>query len=162
MSSIFAPAILYGFLKVQKMTPYDRFVQVNWPQVTATGPDSVEVNYSMIQVAQGKLAGVAFGNPDYGTATHLTISVPMDGSTGGTGADVDDNVYLYAYCPDLGMGVLSAPVKRSATAVTLSLSDVWDGQTVHLYGFARSSSANLAMGPDICSPSTYCGSGDVQ
>ena len=86
----------------------------------------------------------------------------MDGTSGGTGADPDDNVYLFAYCPDLNMGVLSAPVKRSATAVTLSLPNQWDGQTVHLYGFARSSSANLAMGPDICSISNYCGTGEVQ
>lgn len=162
MSTVFSPAILYGFQKVVKMTPYDRFVQVNWPQVTASGPDSVEINYGMIQVAQGKLASVAFGTVDYGATQHLTISVAMDGTSGGTGADPDDNVYLFAYCPDLNMGVLSAPVKRSATAVTLSLPNQWDGQTVHLYGFARSSSANLAMGPDICSISNYCGTGEVQ
>ena len=157
----FRSAILYGFKGVKKMTVYDRFVQLNWPQVTATGPDSVEVNYGMLKCAEGKLAGVAFGTVDYGETHHLTISVQMDGSIGGYGADTDDDIYLFAYCPDLEMGALSAPVKRSATAVTLALPSSWDGQTVHLYGFARSSAAN-AIGPDICSDSAYCGSGELQ
>lgn len=162
MAQQFRSAILLGFKGVKKMTVYDRFVQLNWPQVTAIGPDSVEVNYGMLQCAQGKLAGIVFGAVDYGETQHLTISVAMDGTSGsGMGADADDDVYLFAYCPDLEIGTLSAPVKRSATAVTLSLPNNWDGQTVHVYGFARSSAAN-AMGPDICSDSAYCGSGEIQ
>ncbi|MBR6292332.1 MAG: hypothetical protein IKR33_05985 [Bacteroidales bacterium] len=165
MSHSFGAAIGKGFYKsplMQRMTPTNIFISRNLDQVTATGPDSVEVNYGMLTVAEGRLAGVAFGAVDYGETQHLTISVAMDGSTGGDGADADDNVYLFAYCPDLELGVLSAPVKRSATAVTLSLSNNWDGQTVHLYGFAEASASNTRYPIYTCSLSAYCGSGEVQ
>ena len=58
--------------------------------------------------------------------------------------------------------MLSAPVKRSATAVTLSLPNNWDGQTVHLYGFAEASASNTRYPIYTCSLSACCGSGEVQ
>ena len=48
----------------------------------------------------------------------------------------DDEVYVYAYCPEMEEGVLSASAWRQSGSVQLTLPERWQGKTVHLYGFA--------------------------
>ena len=54
----------------------------------------------------------------------------------GERASGDDEVYLYAYCPEMEQGVLSAPAYRRMGSVQLTLPERWQGKEVHLYGFA--------------------------
>ena len=53
----------------------------------------------------------------------------------GEKASGDDEVYLYAYCPEMKEGTLSAPAYRRMGSVQLTLPERWQGKEVHLYGF---------------------------
>jgi hypothetical protein len=51
-------------------------------------------------------------------------------------ASGDDEVYVYAYCPEMEEGALSAAAWRRMGRVTLALPERWQGKEVHFYGFA--------------------------
>ena len=59
--------------------------------------------------------------------------VPCDPATRASGAD---DVYVWAWCPAAGEGLLSPAAQRNSGQVTLTLPDAWQGKEVHLYGFA--------------------------
>ncbi len=61
---------------------------------------------------------------------YVEIPFEWDGGSG------DDEVYVYAYCPEMEEGVLSASAWRRSGSVQLTLPERWHGKTVHLYGFA--------------------------
>lgn len=48
---------------------------------------------------------------------------------------LDDQVYLFVYCPDTKGGILSAPVKRSVKSISIMVPSYWGGMKVHLWGF---------------------------
>ena len=64
------------------------------------------------------------------------ITFPFAPHAEGEQASGDDEVYVYAYCPEIGEGVLSAAAYRRNKQVSLTLPDCWQGKAVHLYGFA--------------------------
>ena len=66
----------------------------------------------------------------------VCISIPFLPHAEGEQASGDDEVYLYAYCPEAEEGVLSAPAYRKSKSVHLTLPDRWQGKNVHLYAFA--------------------------
>ena len=143
-----------------RMTCGNVFVKNNWFNVTALTPAEVTVNYSSLQVADGLLPAASFGAVDYGTGQHLQVSVTMTGGSDQYGADDNDDVYLFAYCPDLEQGALSQAAKRSADKVQVNVPSSWDGMTVHLYAFAIGRKAGLNEGKR--SASSYCGSGEIE
>ena len=65
-----------------------------------------------------------------------TIAFPFAPHAEGERASGDDEVYVWAYCPEAGEGVLSASAYRRTKSVTLTLPERWQGKEVHLYGFA--------------------------
>ena len=165
LASVFKSAFDTGFAKNSLsgvMTQGNIFVRKNWECVTATSPDDVSVDYSSLMVADGNLTGVVFGAVDYGEAHHLTISATFNGNVGADGADANYDVYLFAYCPDMGRSVLSTPAKRSTGSVSLTVPNLWDGQEVYLYGFTAAGDSNVRYIAGTCSKSSYCGTGEVQ
>ena len=80
-----------------------------------------------------------------------TIAVPFAPHAEGERASGNDEVYVYAYCPEREEGVLSAPAYRKTGRVSLELPDRWQGKTVHLYGFAVDYEGTASV-------STYIGS----
>ena len=93
----------------------------------------------------------------FGEAQHLQISCPLSGGSDQPGADDNDSVYLFAYCPEKMQGVLGSPAKRSASSVSVNVPAGWDGMDVHVYGFAVSCNKQRP----ITSPTAYCGTGEV-
>ena len=163
LARAFQRCIDLGFEEVAdalRMTCGNVFVKNNWFNVTALTPAEVTVNYSSLQVADGLLPAASFGAVDYGTGQHLQVSVTMEGGSDQYGADDNDDVYLFAYCPDLEQGALSQAAKRSADKVQVNVPSSWDGMTVHLYAFAIGRKAGLNEG--MRSASSYCGSGEVE
>ena len=67
-----------------------------------------------------------------GAVVEGCVEVPFEWD-GGSG---DDEVYVYAYCPEMEEGVLSASAWRRSGSVQLTLPERWQGKAVHLYGFA--------------------------
>ena len=64
------------------------------------------------------------------------ITFPFSPCAEGEKASGDDEVYVYAYCPEAKEGVLSAPAWRKGKSVHLTLPERWQGKEVHFYGFA--------------------------
>ena len=64
------------------------------------------------------------------------ITFPFAPCGEGEKACGDDEVYVYAYCPEAAEGVLSAPAWRRGGSVRLTLPERWQGMEVHFYGFA--------------------------
>ena len=67
-----------------------------------------------------------------GAVVEGCVEIPFEWD-GGSG---DDEVYVYAYCPEVKEGVLSASAWRRSGCVQLTLPERWQGKTVHFYGFA--------------------------
>ena len=83
-----------------------------------------------------KLGGVPRRGEGVCSGEGITVEIPFLPHAEGERASGDDGVYLYAYCPEAGEGVLSAPAYRKTGSVQLTLPERWQGKEVHLYGFA--------------------------
>lgn len=114
------------------MTEQNLFVSIN-SQSFSLIDGSLEVDYSRLLFACGPVAPVAFGKPEIDERQVLTVSFeknPLHVRASG-----EDTVYLYAYCPAAGRGLLSAPVYRRQQSLSMVLPDEWVGEELHLYGF---------------------------
>ncbi len=67
-----------------------------------------------------------------GAVVEGCVEIPFEWD-GGSG---DDEVYVYAYCPEAEEGVLSASAWRRSGSVQLTLPERWQGKEIHFYGFA--------------------------
>ncbi|MBP3762501.1 MAG: hypothetical protein J6I49_01320 [Bacteroidales bacterium] len=94
---------------------------------------SLVVDYERIAVAEGRLAGVAFRQPEFGADG--TLRVPFEDDRNLPRTSRQDSVYLFAYLPALGQGLLLPPAVRQSECLTASLPATWQGEEVHLYGF---------------------------
>lgn len=123
------------------MTSYNLFVSMNQAAFAGGG-----VDYSLLSVSTGALAPVAFGAPSIDGDNVLTVSFeanPLRVRTDGY-----DGVRVYAYCPELERGFLSAPVYRRSKRIAVQLPDDFAGRGLHLYGFVQAEDGR-------CSESSY-------
>ena len=114
------------------------------PQAAASSPNLGEQLNGKGRGEQSKLDSAGRGRRYLGFSPKLgegdrrgavvegCVEIPFEWD-GGSG---DDEVYVYAYCPEMEEGVLSASAWRRSGSVQLTLPERWQGKTVHLYGFA--------------------------
>lgn len=172
IGSALLAAIQIGFST--RYYPFSRFVKENLKHsvVSATGPDSVEINYGLLKVAEDTIhrnTVVTVGTVDYGEGQHLTVKAPF---TIGSDVPTDDlKVVMALYCPDLELGVMSSPVSVDAGNVSIQVPANWDGVSVHVYVFVYANAGTIdpdavdtthARLPYYTSESAYGGYGDVQ
>lgn len=150
---------LENLARTKHFTEANAFIKQNWSQTSAITPGAVEVNYSGIKVAMGDTPECTYGAVDFGTTTHLTIEVAVEGNVSPS-AFSEDHVWLFAYCPDLNQGCLGSPVLRSAQKVSVKVPSSWDGMEVHLYAFCMGMKPGTST-YGVCSRSAYCGTGEV-
>lgn len=162
LGSSFLDAVNIGYAYragQRKNTPDNNFVSGNWEAVSVSAGGLVTVNYSEVVVAEGPLTGVSFGTVDWGSDEHLTIAVQFDGNVGSPRTTEDDEVYIFAYVPDLEQGLLSMASTRSTGTVSIAAPNSWNGMTAHLWGFTVGMGAKNNGRP---SDSVYIGQGEVQ
>ena len=161
LSSDFLGAIDLGFAyraKQRRNFPANNFMMANWEAVSASSADDVTVDYASMKLAAGPLSEVEFGTPDWGAQEHLTIAVPFTDNTGAPRTDANDEVYIFAYVPELGQGVLSTASTRSTASVSITVPTSWNGMTAHLWGFTVGQGSATA---GTVSDSVYIGNGEV-
>ncbi|MCR5445807.1 MAG: DUF6266 family protein [Bacteroidales bacterium] len=112
----------------------------------------VEVDYSRLVLSAGPAADVYFHEPHF--EEDETVAVDFEKNSSLFHGSLEDEVYLYAYVPSLGRGLLSAPVPRRRKRVAIRLPEAWNGTEVHLYGFVVDRDGRP-------SNSTYIGMGRV-
>ena len=115
------------------MTECNLFVKEN-KQCFALGADGrLTAVWADVVVSQGEVAAVGFREPVVEEGNRLTVSFsPTLDERRGLG---DDEVYLWAFCPEAGKGVLSGAASRRNGSVSIALPDRWQGKEVQLYGF---------------------------
>ncbi len=112
-------------------TECNHFMSLNAPYFSLVD-SQLQVDYENLLVAVGPVAPVGFGTP---TSDAALITIPFERNPLHLSSSSDDEVYLYAWCPELQQGILSIPAYRRQRQVTISLPDNWVGLEVHLYGF---------------------------
>ena len=119
---------LRGVAAAMRMSARNVFISLNRQHISLMEGELV-VDYGALRVAEGELEEVTFGEVEQAGGS---ICVAFT-SEGGRGADY---VYLYAYAPEVQMGLLSVPALRCAGRVSIELPTAFRGHAVHLYGFA--------------------------
>ena len=155
----FAPAVRSGLAmaaKSKKMNPMAVFMEMNLQAVTANPGLTTIVDYSKMILAKGTLPPVLFGRPDL--TVPQTVSATFAPMLQVEETSGQDQVFLFVYCPSLGMGVMSAPAERSTGRVSATIPEQWNGLEVHVWGFTLGN-APINMGRP--SNSTYLGSGEI-
>lgn len=140
-------------LKVHR-TECNHFMSLNAACFSLSN-NQLQVDYENLLIAVGPVAPVGFEAPILPSvetrpaaslhpslraetrqdASLPEIVVPFEKNPLHLSSSSDDEVYLYAWCPELQQGVLSTPAYRRQRQVTISLPDNWVGLEVHLYGF---------------------------
>ena len=131
LASRMLPALRKGLREASleaQMTEGNLFVKMNKDCFTPQG-----VDYEKLAVSAGPVAPVAFTEVELDGQGVLHASFeknPLHLQASG-----DDEVTVYAYCPSLEQGCLSAPVYRRSKHLDMVLPDQWAGREVHFYGF---------------------------
>ena len=157
----FLSAISIGYereaLARPTMTAGNLFVKRNWSHVTASGPESVNVDFTGLELSHGPAVRVNFTTPQFDTP--LQVDMDFNDNMEVIGADANDEVYVFIYCPDAKAGVLFH-VKRQDETVSVPVPSYWNGMKVHVYGFVKNADSNPVR-PGAVSDSTYCGTGNI-
>ena len=120
------------------MTECNLFVKRNKECFSLDSEGRLVVDWERLIVSEGEVAAPLFVGVETRPAASLQIGFEWDGGSG------DDEVYVYAYCPELEEGVLSAPAWRRMKSVQLALPGRWQGKEVHFYGFAVDNEGNAS------------------
>ncbi len=140
-------AIRIGFRGIaaeQKTTEKNVFVKLNRQHINIVDGEAT-VDYAQLQVSDGPLEAVDFGEPE--CADGRTIRVAFSNNAN---ASRFNYVMLVAYLPEQRSCMLSEPVFRSTGMAEITLPEIWIGCTSHIYGFCWD-------GQDAASPSSYIG-----
>ena len=131
------------------LTESNYFFRINKDCLTLIDND-LSIDYESLQLSDGPVAPVAFNVPQLIDDT--TISIDFEKNPLHRVTNVDDMVYLVAYCPDLKIFVLSVPNYRRSCHIEMSLHPYWAGHEVHLWGFVTDNAGRASR-------SQYIGSG---
>ena len=124
------------------VTEYNYFMRIN-KRCFSLVDGNLQVDCENLVLSEGPVAPVAFYAPRM--LDEVTISIDFEKNPLHRRVSSDDNVYLAAYCPDMGGFDLSAPVARRHNQLVMSLHREWAGKEVHLWGFVRDSKGRTSM-----------------
>lgn len=165
LAHAFACGARVGFIVAAKGTnrsPRNLFQNLNFPCVTATGPESVSVDYTTIKVAKGSLSVVGFSYPHFDDPS--TVDVEWEDNGAPCQTTDNDKVYIVVHCPDAKATIVSTPVARSVGSASVVVPSYWNGMKVHVYGFVRNDgpeNTEFGIPAGECSDSAYCGTGNI-
>ena len=153
--------------KKRMQTPFNLFVTHNLQHTTYDAVTGLATpDYEAIELSEGDIQFVTFETPTF--AEPLKVSVAFTGNADCPGALADDTVYAVAYSPDLMQSAMGIAA-RSASTVTINVPSTWQGKTIHIWGFVRTSVTvvteieeyGIELVPGGCSNSSYIGTGTV-
>ena len=134
------------------VSPVFQDILLSQPQAAASSPNLGEQLNSASRGKKHLGSSPKLGEGDRrGAVVEEYVRIMFSPCAEGERASGDDEVYLYAYCPEMKEGTLSAPAYRRMGSVQLTLPERWQGKEVHLYGFAVDYEGNA-------SDTTYIGS----
>lgn len=147
---------LAGAAKTAGITVNNMFVKKNWNAVSGDSAELINIDYSSMVLSSGSLEGVTFSNARFDDT--LSVKVNYAANLTGYKADADDEVYVFAYAPEVEEGVVGVAVRNDGT-VTLTVPSGWVGLSVHVWGFTIGATKGYNLG--LASDSTYIGNGTI-
>lgn len=144
--------------KQLKCSIYNAFVKLNWAAVTANNLGQTTITWGNIVISDGKLPNATFSTPLF--EAPLQVDVDITGNASYAGADASDEVYVFLFNEDSNEGLLSSPVARTATTMSIPVPAPWNGCKVRAYGFTSAGVNNTEMKGEV-SPSIYFGTGNI-
>lgn len=114
----------------EHMTECNLFVKMNKDRFSPQG-----VDFGALEISRGSVAPVAFTTAE--VDEHNVLHATFEKNPFHLRANSDDEVFVYAFCPSLCQGCLSAPVYRRNRQIHMALPDEWAGQQVAFYAFVR-------------------------
>lgn len=156
---------IFGFRTAAKgtnLSPRNLFQKTNWEFVTAPTATSLSVDYMSLQVSKGGLANVSFADCNFDKPNTVTVNWTRNGAA--CQCTPNDKVYIYVYCSDVKMGILSAPIAANEGTKEVEVPSDWNGLKVYVYVFCRNEGGaygdnNIPAGE--CSPTFFAGSGNI-
>ena len=136
-----------------------QFITRNMDAVEVTLPDTVDIDYTMVEVSAGGYVEANFGSPVFTDPLKVAATFQYEEIEGVTSAD--DKVYLVAYNPDANLALYTS-VRAGAGTIALTVPNSWNGATVHVWGFVVAKEADGSpTSPSQVSPSHYLGNGSI-
>lgn len=136
-----------------------QFITRNMQAVEVVLPDTVAVDYTMLEVAAGGYAEASFGSPQFNDPLTVEVTFSYDVIPDVTSGD--DMVHVVAYNPGAGLAIEKA-VKASVGSLKVNVPNSWNGETVHVWGYTVAAEAgNRPTSPSQVSPSYYIGNGSI-
>ena len=150
------PVGMGGITAGTKVPPRCAFISDAYKAVEFTYPDTIDVDYTMLNIAKGNHLSGSFGSPASTEALQIDVAFSYDLSR--LGVDGHDEVVVVAYNPaDNTIAYTRARV--NVGTVSFMVPSDWNGETVYLYGFVVASWAvDKVNSPDDVSDSKYIGS----
>lgn len=162
----FGCAVRLGFgaaVRSTKESMRNRFVKLNIANVTTSGLDSVEIDYTGFVVAQGGLCTVHFNSPIFDTPNSVEVNFD-EMNANACQKTANDKVYVVVYSPDANLAVVGEGVERSEKKVVVQVPNNWNGTKVQVYGFVRNdgvANTEFDIAAGECSDSQFIGSGTI-
>lgn len=143
--------------KGQDVSIGNYFVEKNFFNVTVDNRLDTHVDWQGLVIAEGKLPEVSFDVIDFSRPN--TVKVGFSSNMQVEGASATDQVFLYVFCEQLGMGVKSVPpAERQDGVISIEVPASFNGLKVHVYGWCVGRSVQMA---DVPSNSAYLGYGII-
>lgn len=147
---------------------FNMFVKSNMHNVSYDKESATTtIDYAHVTIAEGEVPPVLFSGVTFAESQKVTVEYTGQGDT--PGANGDDSVYAIVYSPAQGCSMMGIGTREAGT-LKVTLPSGWAGETVHVWGFVRTSADQLeqvddygiTIAPGSCSSSAYIGTGTVQ
>ena len=125
----------YRFVaRSRRTTQNGLFVRENMKNVIGDVPELLNLDYENLQLSQGNLLGVEFGEAAV-NGNVLSVSI-AEANLDDRRVAENDHVYLVVYCPELHNSKCVAVGTRDEEGeLSLTMSAKWAGKRIYAYGF---------------------------
>lgn len=164
MAATFSKAVRYGYAGVSAGTKVPQrcaFIKQNYEDdvVEVTLPDTVVVDYTLMQVSKGSHMEASFGSPSFDEP--LTVTVTFSYEVIPDFSKDTDKVHLVVYNPGDNRVIMSQAL-ASAHKISCVVPNAWNGETVHVWAFVIDGDVEgLPTDPNQVSNSHYIGNGSI-
>lgn len=136
-----------------------QFITRNMEYVSVTLPDTIDVDFTLLKVADGGYSEASFVAPAFDDP--LTVTVAFSYAVIPDVTSGDDMVHVVVYNPGAGLAI-EASVKASVGTIKVTVPNSWNGEIVHVWGYTVDAKAgNRPTSPSQVSPSHYIGNGSI-
>lgn len=153
--------------KLKLISAFNIFVKKNIGHITYNAETELAtVDYPHVELSKGDTPFVSFTGVTFNVA--LTVKASFTGNDDIPGAYEDDSVYVVVYAPTIGKSMMAIGT-RADGSVAVVLPSVFANETVHVWGFTKTSveetvrveNYGLTLTPGECSFTSYIGTGTV-